>query len=242
MVRPRLPERPAAWTARGTALHKTFEEWELSGRETDPAADYLKFFDEEIDKFKSIQPDPDQWFITPRVKGRDRDILLRRADGLEQTKTYQQRCLDAEWRVFTLPNGDPAIEVPFEIQLGEITVRGAIDYIEEWPDGKLSLKDLKTGSKEKYDDRQLGLYKLAMEQVYGLELQYGRLWYTKLDRGTWVDLTWVSNVDTLVQEFAALDRGISENVFLANPSDNCRFCSVQNYCSVKGSMPIERKY
>ena len=59
-------------------------------------------------------------------------------------------------------------EVSFEFQLGQAQIRGQVDRLELYPDGRVMIVDLKTGNKtftaeEAREHAQLGLYQLAFE-------------------------------------------------------------------------------
>ena len=59
-------------------------------------------------------------------------------------------------------------EVSFEFEIGKALVRGQVDRLELYPDGRVMIVDLKTGSKtftneEVSEHAQLGLYQLAFE-------------------------------------------------------------------------------
>jgi RecB family exonuclease len=60
-------------------------------------------------------------------------------------------------------------EVSFEFEIGKALVRGQVDRLELYPDGRVMIVDLKTGSKtftaeEAREHAQLGLYQLAFER------------------------------------------------------------------------------
>lgn len=59
-------------------------------------------------------------------------------------------------------------EVSFEFEMGQAQIRGQVDRLELYPDGRVMIVDLKTGSKsftaeEAREHAQLGLYQLAFE-------------------------------------------------------------------------------
>jgi len=233
MVRPRLPEAPAAWTALGSAFHAAYEGWELTSRQQ-PLADWFdRAYEMEISKLKERQPDLSQWLKRPNVRTVERDIELYAEIGRKQAEAYQEHCEEAGWVLYELPNGLPALEVSFEINLGGVPVRGTIDSILEWPDGRVTVRDLKTGNVEE-DNRQLGLYRHVAIEQFGLDLRWGEFWYTKRGvSGGWVDLTRYTK-EYLTEVYEALDRGIDNRVFLARPGSHCEMCGVKPYCPEKG--------
>lgn len=233
MVSPRPPEAPAAWTALGSAFHEAYEAWELDSRRVPLATFFDHSYELQIDALKLKQPDFGQWMKRPNVKTVERDIELYAEIGRKQAEAYQEHCEIAGWTLFELPNELPALEVSFEIDFDGVVVRGTIDSILEWPDGRVSVRDLKTGNAEE-DYRQLGVYRYVAVEQFGLDLQWGEYYFTK--RGVsseWQDLKRYSRA-YLSEAFAELERGISNRVFLPRPSSACGMCGVKPWCREKG--------
>lgn len=221
-----LPSRPAAWTVRGHAVHQTIETWEAFDREGDPLKMFRDAWDTALAEQTERFPDLSRWMRTPRVKSTEQDVKLRYLDGEKQVTRYVERALDEAdlWRVVET-------EVPFEIETEKFVVRGKIDQIREWEDGELSIWDIKTGSDDQEDNRQLGFYGLGYWYETGKKIPWGSYWYTKLDRASKsIDL----NVYTQKYLFSQIDMlmaGINARVFLANPSKkNCFACGVAAHC------------
>lgn len=233
IVRPRLPETPAAWTALGSAFHEAYETWELDDRRVPLATFFEHSYELEVEALKLKQPDLSQWMKRPNVKTVEQDIKLYAELGRKQAEAYQEHCEAAGWTLYELPNGLPALEVSFEIDFGGVVVRGTIDSILEWPDGRVTVRDLKTGNVED-DYRQLGVYRFVAVEQFGLDLRWGHYWYTKRGVGSdWKDLTRYTR-PYLEEAFAELERGISGRVFLPRPSSQCSMCGVKPWCREQG--------
>jgi CRISPR/Cas system-associated exonuclease Cas4 (RecB family) len=239
-MRKHLPETPAPWTGLGIALHETFCEWEKSEREIDVCEYFETYYDAYISDARLKQPDLDQWQIPPNSKDVEKAITSYRTRGLERdVPTYRDRCLEAEWEIFRFADGELALELPYEIELGGVVVKGYIDRIQWWPDrGYASLEDLKTGNLESWDRRQLGTYSYAAEHAYGIKIPYSRYWFTKTDQPSeWFDMKRYTK-GYLDETYRKVDRIISERLFLANPGDHCKLCSVRPYCSELGWLTL----
>jgi len=234
---PKTPRRPAAWTVLGIALHEVFPEWEIGDRKDDPVQMFDVAFDKILAEEQQRQPDQEMWQKAPNAKTVDNDIKNYKKRGMtKDVPLYQQRCVEAEWEILHLPDGDRALELEFELELGEVTVKGALDRVLWFPGKKMAaMEDLKSGSPDdEVDTRQLGLYSLAAAECYGLDISHGRYWYTKLDRpGDWVDLSRYSR-DYLTQEYGRLDELIDRNLLLPNPGKHCGLCGSRPWCSELG--------
>lgn len=220
-----IPESPAAWTILGTATHSVLDLWEKSGR-AEAVEDLLELyrvaFREEVANQLLKQLDLTLWTKTPRVGSVEKDIELRLAAGERMLIDYYQWALSQPWVC-------EVSELGFELELGRVHVRGFVDLVKRWPDGRLSVTDLKSGNKNE-DNRQLGLYAYAARKA-GYDVQWGDYHYLKTNSsGGWVDLSRYTE-EKLIKDYEALARGIENEIFLPNPGKNCAFCSVKSLCS-----------
>lgn len=228
-----VPRRPAAWTILGVALHDTVMEWEKSDRQIDP----LKYFEAKYDEIAAEewekQPDEDYWILPPNTKTVRSSIINYRKRGLNDLATYVARCDEAPWEISCL-------EREFEIEIGSVTVRGAVDRILYYPTEETHvIEDLKSGSpKGEEDVRQLGFYAYVARTLWDIPVMEGRYWFTKLDRGS--DPVDLSRFDQRYWEtsFERLDKGINDGLFLASPGDQCGMCGVKPWCSSMGWLKI----
>jgi CRISPR/Cas system-associated exonuclease Cas4 (RecB family) len=179
------------------------------------------------------EPDTDKWMTgNPRTKG-SVDLSRRFGRGVEQLERYIHNALNEGWTIWETPDYEPAIELPFKIFLGTIEVVGYIDQIREYPDGSLRIVDLKSGTKIPAWDFQLGVYRLAIIESYGVEINDGSFLMLKDDKEVGpTDLTRYTS-ERLKAWFDGLNRGIESESFIPNVGDQCRICSVWKYCSAK---------
>lgn len=228
-----LGEYPAAWTFLGTAFHGAYQEWEESGRSVDFLAIFLQDYDGLIDIARESVPSLSRWGRPPGMSV-EKSITHYRNRGIKDIPLYEERCRSADWSVV-------GIEEEFAIDiLPDIQVRGAIDRIQRYPDGRYAIEDIKTGSPDESepDIRQLLFYGFVAINYLNIPVTHGRYWFSKLDRGgDWVDLR-----DTTLGEwqttFRMLNDGIMDEIFLPNPGSKCKLCSVKNYCSLLGSEKV----
>jgi RecB family exonuclease len=127
-------------------------------------------------------------------------------------------------------------EESFEIRVGETTVVGRIDRIDQRPDGTVAIIDYKTGKARDQEDAdeslQLSLYAIAVEEKWGYKV--GALVFHNLEEN--VPVITVRSASELI---AARERvtqaadGIANNIFLANPGMHCNFCAYRSLCPEK---------
>lgn len=233
----KIKNQPAAWLPQGTSFGYVAELWEKTGRSSDiewQKIVYFDKFDEEIEKYKEIQPDLNQWLTMGRTKIQN-DIDNRRERGWEQWERYRDRALTEDWLPWELPDGTPAAEVKFALETPFGLLRGAVDLVKEWKDGEITVNDLKTGNREK-SAIQLAIYRLVLNEIFGLDITRGSFYYAKDD--TYSDMLDLTSLDDeyLKGEFEAMERGIDNRVFNANVGDHCALCPAKNNCKEYNSI------
>lgn len=240
IMRSHLPDIPAPWTGLGISVHDAFCEWEKSEREIDVLEYFEASYDTYITEARVRQPDLSLWQIPPNSKDVEKSIQFYRNRGLtKDVPIYRDRCLEAEWEIYRFEDGELALELPFEIMLGDVVVKGHIDRIQWWPeDQRASIDDLKTGNLEEWDKRQLGTYSYAAKDFYDIEIPYARYWFTKTDKPSkWFDMSRYT-AEYLATIYTTLDTAIENRLYLPNPGDHCKLCSVRPYCRENGWMSL----
>lgn len=224
----KMSASPAAWTVRGIAAHSAIEEWEKSDRSLDVIDYYVnQAWPSALMKILEESPRLKTWTKTPRVKTVERDLELRKDDGLQQVQTYVDRALEEQelWRVLES-------EISFEIETSSFWIVGHIDQIREWiPTGDRYIVDVKTGGDDGENNRQLGIYRYGWYSLTNEWIDWGSYYYPKLDRfSADIDLS-VYSEGYILEEFEKLDFMLAQKLFVANPSfNNCKFCDVSQHC------------
>lgn len=230
----RVWQRPAAWLGQGSAVHEAAEWWERTGR-TGSLEDAQEVFRESyakhINKACETTPNFDWWFASGPYGG-ERDIERRLGIGLEQVEKYLAwYAKHPEEVIWIAPDGTPGIEIGFDIELDGVPVRGFIDAIIVNQQGKLDVRDNKTGNNPG-DDFQLGVYAVAIAETYGVAAPVaGTYWMGRSGKATHpYDLTeWTR--ERVAGEFRDLEESIQAERFEPDPSpDKCRFCDVSFAC------------
>lgn len=229
-------QRPAAWLAQGTALHEAVEAYERSGRTMalEAAQDvFREAYRREINEACAVTPNWQYWFKSgPYAPAQD--IPRRMQLGLDQVRRYfDWTAGHPEEAVWIAPDGTPAIELGFDIDLDGVRVRGYIDAvitIKSTFDSELRVRDHKSGNNPG-DDFQLGVYGLAVAETYGEMPPFGDYWMGRSGKATApFDLSaWPK--DRVTEVFHGLEDNIQAGRFPARPEPSkCKFCDVSAIC------------
>lgn len=240
----RVPQRPAAWTIGGNAVHTGIEEWEKSDRtltadqvEDIVITDYRNRANKLIEEWE-----PSYWMTGGRKKGED-DLSDREDKAVLQVRDYMVWATSQEhlWCV-------EDSEVEFNLEFGGVVVRGYIDQIVRRVDGSLLVRDLKSGNKVPGSPIQLAVYAHAVQDLYKEPVGGGEFAMLMNPSGRSAASQTVKLIEFdltenptfkrgfLDQFFSDLERGIQGQVFLPNADDSCtRICSVSQYCRAVGT-------
>ncbi|QDM56256.1 Cas4 exonuclease [Gordonia phage ReMo] len=238
--------RPAAWLPQGSAVHTVLEKKCLSDFEGNPMSleEAKELFKEEyakeVGRYTETTPNLDWWFWSGPYNG-ERDLERRWEVGLEQIEKFfsflegSVKGFPNGQKIWITPEGKPAVELYFMIELDGIRVRGYIDAVVELPTGELRVRDYKTGATPG-DDFQLAVYALAISMMFGVEKPETGDYYMAGKKGKVgkptapYDLTdWTK--EKITEAFHDVERGIEAANFEAKPeASKCAFCDVSYHC------------
>ena len=228
--------KPAAWLAQGTAVHAVQEALLTDGVMPEESY-YGAVYANCINDMAEVTPNFDSWFASGPYDG-EADIERRYDLGWRQCQWLENFLAKRE--VWIAPDGTPGVEMPFEVVMQGVLVKGFIDLIIV-DNGVPVVVDLKTGNKPG-DPFQLQVYAVALNIMYGVEVKHGMFLMSKHQK-------W-SIPYPIVKSFVTADRifdarrqmvkavddyneGLLEDPepFPAKPEANkCRFCDVQRNC------------
>lgn len=249
----RVPQRPQTAAVAGRTVHQATElvDYEIASGETDGQVLFYEasrlaaeFLDKEVeqslspafpttDSFRSFGQSKNnpkgqniEWFKSIGVPGSLQNYIHWR---LETVPHYE---------LMVLPTGELAIEVSFDIALGDVIVRGQIDRVfVDTKNGSSILLDIKNGPKPDSTE-QLGLYREAMNRIHPEGGPYfgSFLYGLKPGSKTGVRQTFPSVMtswtrDNLTTIYTQADRQIEEQIFLPNPGKACFMCNVSESCA-----------
>src|SRR5262245_35940716 len=81
---------PAAWTIKGNAFHSAYEQWEIGDRRGTIASRFESSWEDYYQEALEQEPNLYAWKKTPRVLTTERDLELRRRDGIQEAEVYQE--------------------------------------------------------------------------------------------------------------------------------------------------------
>lgn len=226
-------QRPAAWLAQGSAVHEAIEAFEKSGRVMSLEAAqevFAQSYERHINEAAEVTPNFEYWFASGPYRGAV-DIERRYGIGMEQVGKYFDWCEAHPGEVvWVADDGTPGIELEFDMELGDVPVRGFIDLVNV-VGGQIQVRDHKTGN-QPGDDFQLAVYALALAEVYRIDQpKLGDYWMGKSGKATYpYDLTeWTK--EAITERFVELDDNIKSERFDPKPSESvCGFCPVRTSC------------
>lgn len=232
--------RPAAWLPQGTAFHAVAEEYERRYTSKLPMglAEAQEMFKEEysksVNQMTDLTPNFDWWFWSGPYNG-ERDIERRFEIGLEQVEKFVAWRDSPGQEIWVTPDGKPAIELEFAVELDGIIVRGFIDAVVV-VDGKLRVRDYKTGNSPG-DDFQLGTYSVAIETLYGNKPSSGD-YFMVGKKGAKPRISGPYDLSRWTREevtarFHEVEARIQAGDFEPDPEPGkCGFCDVNYSCAV----------
>lgn len=226
-------EQYAIEVAEYTETTPNFDYWFASGRYRG-AEDIERRYEigkDQVRKFiewTSNHPEEEIW-MTPAVV----DPGCRQLDPADFTIEVSPEDMVMHRVPCRCKDPEPAIELPFEMDLDGVLVRGYIDAV-ILDEGAMVVRDYKTGNNPG-DDFQLAVYAVAIAEIYGVKQpDLGDYWMGRSGKPTVrYDLSeWTR--EKVSARFRELDDNIKAERFPPTPSpEKCRFCSVASACEYR---------
>jgi DNA helicase-2/ATP-dependent DNA helicase PcrA len=157
--------------------------------------------------------------------------------------TYKKEGRDAVRRMWEKWNENPpaikALEQQFDWRLGEHSIKGSVDRIDELLGGGYVIYDYKTGTPkssedlEKKDKEQLWIYQMAMQEK-GLDIRKLAYIYVRSGEEAEVECLKDDKQDTFREDIEERMREILASRFPAKPSQfTCQYCDFRDICEYR---------
>lgn len=188
--------------------------------------------------------DPSQWRVTKssQTKGNPdgEDYKWWFENGSQMLESWIAWRKAVGWEIWRAPDGRPAIELDFNIQIAGVPTKMSIDRVFVRPDGDLVILDLKTGKRTPNSDLQLAVYAAGIDLVYGVRPKWGAYWMARkagTENITDLDTYPTHQVEKLI---AGFDKARKSGVFLPNHG-HCHMCSAREFCEWYPSADATKK-
>lgn len=227
-----VKEKPSVWLPGGTAFHNATERYDrddlTNGSLTQTwREEWDRAIAEQVDKADPEWKDPATW----RVAGRGKETLdWWASNGEAWTIAYRL------WReTSNLSLVEHGVEVEMMPVLADVPVKMFADRVFADQYGQILVVDLKTGSSEQPSSLQLGVYKVGLEKLAGLPVDWGAFYnarkgelYPPVRLDAWTE-------ERIAQLFATFDAQERAGQYLPNIGSHCRhMCSVRQWCIYQG--------
>lgn len=243
----RVPVPQALWFPAGTTVHAVTEEHDRRVFAGDAGLSegqisrlWRERFTSEVAALREIEPDVTKWRMSKQGKSTEENLAWWNEHGPRLCHEYVKwRQANPRLKLWSLTDGEPAIELKMETHFGGVPFVGYIDRVFRDVDtGALLVVDIKSGSRMPETSLQMGTYGQAIDQEYGVPVWYGAFYDARkaclagpypLDRWT---------ADYLGELFADMDAKIAAGQFTPNIGRHCNWCIMrkQGFCKYQGGV------
>jgi hypothetical protein len=238
----KVPSTPSWSLIGGSLVHAVTEALDFRdfGIETDRPSEFNReSFDAAIlHEEERSETTRDEWRASGRASKEwpdkeNYDWWLK--NGPKQVENWRRFITNGLWQVALTPAGEPAIEIGFDITMGqgEVPVLGYIDRVVEITGThQLIVVDLKSGARDPMSDEQLGVYHVALHKQFGGNFtpDLGAYFMTRKGATTIpVDLTKYDD-GRLEYDYNAVWTAMQAGVFVPKIGPLCGSCGVRDYC------------
>lgn len=231
------PQLPSWALCGGSAVHTATEEWDhslLGGEVRDDYTDlWVKHFTMQVEDTEQRRDVPRSEFRASGRASKDWPDKENEAwwnhRGPEFLANWASWRLNSPWDLWFTPEGVPAIEIAFTINVAGIAVKGAIDRVFVTGDGVVVPVDLKTG-REPDDTLQLGTYAKAMRDLLKTDAPVATYWMAR--SGGTTDLHPMGKFTDAYLDlmYGQARKGMEAGIFLPHVTSMCKGCSVRDSC------------
>ena len=155
--------------------------------------------------------------------------------GFEQLEAYADWLDKTSWK-FVEFNNQPLVEFEVTGHLGDNFVKGFLDSVMVTEDGTIVLVDYKTGSRTPYAAMQLGVYRVMLRNITGIDATHGSFFMTRKGEPTEPVSLHRYTDEYVVSLFRRLNAAVEGDVFIPNDGSHCYTCDVKSSCYAQGGV------
>lgn len=168
--------------------------------------------------------------VASKARPNKEDVAFWNDSGPRWVQSYiEWRKANPTWKIWTTPQGAPAIELAMLPEIAGVPVKMILDRVFE-VNGELVIADLKTSRVTPSNTLQLGFYKVGLKKTFGIDVKWGTYWMARQSGiSPLVDLSMYTEgkIEYLVSGF---DKARKAGIFLPN-SNNCQYkCGLTAHC------------
>lgn len=151
-------------------------------------------------------------------------------EGPKMLQRWENWRNQSDWKLWTTPDGLPAIELPIFEDFGGVHLKMFIDRVFITTTGALIIVDLKSGSRTPASDLQLGFYAAGVTKKYGVPVHGGCYWMAR--DGSMTDIVSLENYspELLAHYARQFQLARTMGIFPPHITAMCRACGVREYC------------
>lgn len=162
------------------------------------------------------------------------DELWWLANGPPMVQRWMDWRESSDWKIWTTPNGEPAIELELTPTWAGVPVRMFLDRVFVLPTNVLVVTDLKSGARSPSSELQLCWYAAGIQSVFDIEVRHGAYWNART--GDMSPIQRLARISQPLLEYwvSKFLEARGSEIFLPQPSNLCRACGVNRYCAAYG--------
>lgn len=245
----KVPRLPAWWFIGGTAFHEATERLDRIAHADETLAIYSdigfvdatwnELFAQGVEQATIDEPNAGKWQAGGRTSkqwpnGEDGDWWNLNGRAMLHAYGAWRNANPHYWTVENA-HGEPMIEPAYTIEVDGIPVKGGIDRVfVNTRTGDMFIVDLKTGSRTPDSDTQLGHYRKACSDVFGLEVSYGAFYMAR--KAELSDPYSLGPESDRMVEFTVRKANVmrENEIYIPKKSSLCGRCGVRDYCWAVG--------
>lgn len=226
----------------GSAFHAAVEEWETKFFRNDVLLNVAFGWDQQVEPLEmmtkqALLRELDAFDGEPHEVHYfgNQDLHHWRTEkikGLAETYLdYRRTECDRGWNWFGEQPSD-MLEVEVHADIGGFPFKAVIDMIYFDSQGRLVIRDLKTGEAKPHHTMQLEAYRLALKRALGVEAVYGQLLYVKRSKPYVQVVDWNLTDEQVEEQAFRLRANVEGNTLMINGpyTGHCSVCDFRPTC------------